>query len=475
MKITGIDLFCGAGGVTTGIESAIGFDGNKAAEVSACVNHDEMAIESHRSNHLHAIHYVEDIRELDEKLLPHKKLFQGNVSFLWASLECTNFSNAKGGLPRDADSRTLAWELYRYIEELSPDYVMVENVMEFMAWGELDEKGKPIEKLKGTDYVDWRDKIKSYGYSYEWRKLNAADYGAYTSRRRYFGMFAKKHLPIVWPEPTHDKNGVGGLPKWRAVREVLNLDQRGQSIFTRKKPLVENTLKRIYDGLEKFVAGGKSNLEKDAPAFFQVYYGNGWAHSLDEPAPTLTTKDRLSLIQPQLMDYQCSKSKPRPLILNYNSSTSPMKSSDEPSPTITTSRTPGVVTPVFLMNPQFSSKGSSLSDPCFTLIAKMDKRPPYLIETEEGVGIEVYEDDSPMTVKIKHFMACYGIADIKMRLLTIPELLRIQGFPEDYKLRGTQAQQKKFIGNSVVPIIPQKWFESIYSAINSQVALGISA
>ena len=101
------------------------------------------------------------------------------------------------------------------------------------------------------------------------------------------------------------------------------------------------------------------------------------------------------------------------------------------------------------MNPQFASAGGSVDKPCFTLIARMDKMPPYLITTEEGIGIEVYDTDSPMTVKIKEFMAMYCIVDIKMRMLNIGELKRIQGFPSDYVLIGTQAEQKKYIGNAV--------------------------
>lgn len=104
----------------------------------------------------------------------------------------------------------------------------------------------------------------------------------------------------------------------------------------------------------------------------------------------------------------------------------------------------------YLMNPQFNSAGSSVDKPCFTLIARMDKMPPYLVATETGqISIEIYGTDSPMTRKIKEFMALYGIMDVKMRMLRIPELKRIMGFPEDYVLVGTQADQKKFIGNAV--------------------------
>jgi DNA (cytosine-5)-methyltransferase 1 len=102
------------------------------------------------------------------------------------------------------------------------------------------------------------------------------------------------------------------------------------------------------------------------------------------------------------------------------------------------------------MNPQYQSEGSDINNPCFTLIARMDKKPPHLVSTVEGsVVILIYESDSPMTKKIKEFMAIYGIADILMRMLLIRELKSIMGFPKGYKLIGTQTDQKKFIGNAV--------------------------
>ena len=118
------------------------------------------------------------------------------------------------------------------------------------------------------------------------------------------------------------------------------------------------------------------------------------------------------------------------------------------------------------MNPQFNSPGSSIDDPCFTLIARMDKRPPCLIVTESGeMAIEIYETDSPMMIKIKQFMAMYGIVDIKMRMLVVDELKLIMGFPEDYVLIGTQAEQKKFIGNAVEVTIARKWCEALCAGL----------
>lgn len=532
IEIFVIDLFCGAGGLSEGVEEAR-LNGRKCAKVVCCVNHDKNAILSHDANIPDALHFIEDIRTLELSPINAivariRQLYPDAMIMLHASLECTNFSKAKGGQPRDADSRTLAEHLFRYIDVIDPDYIQIENVEEFMSWGDMDENGKPISMDKGRLYQKWVRNVKKYGYNFEHRILNAADYGAYTTRKRFFGIFAKKGLPIVFPEPTHCKGGrndmFSKMEKWKPVKEVLDFSDEGSTIF-REKPLSEKTLERIYAGLIKFVAGGKDSFLsryntvrpqdtcksvdepcgvlttenrfakvqvsflskqfsghpesknvsveepagaitcKDHHAFVSAYYGNGHNHSVELPAPTVTTRDRLALIESRFLDMQYGNGSPASLEspagtlttnpkLNLvscqpwimNTAFSNIGSSiEEPSQTITANRKWH-----YLMNPQFNSAGGSVDNPCFTLIARMDKMPPYLVATESGqVAIEIYETESPMTRKIKEFMALYGIVDIKMRMLRIPELKRIMGFPEDYVLVGTQADQKKFIGNAV--------------------------
>ena len=528
IRLLYIDLFCGAGGTSTGVEKA-SYKGRKCAKVIACVNHDANAIASHAANHPEAQHYTEDMRTLDLRPLEEhtaemRRMYPMAKVVLWASLECTNFSRAKGGLPRDADSRTLAEHLFRYIEVLAPDYIQIENVEEFMSWGDLDENGKPISRDKGRLYTNWVDNVKAYGYKFDHRILNAADYGAYTSRKRFFGIFAKPYLPIVWPKSTHSKTGggdlFGSLEKWKPVKDVLDFDDEGESIFNRKKPLSPKTLERIYAGLIKFVAGGKDaflvkynsmnqggkyqapgidqpcpvvstqnrlgiaqvsflskqygghpsskNSSIEAPAgtitcidhhaFISAYYGNGNNHSVNMPSPTLTTKDRLSVVRPQF-------------IANSYSGGGQLSDLDKPCPAIMTNPKQSVIAcKWYLMNPQFSNAGGSVEKPCFTLIAKMDKKPPYLIATECGqLAIEIYETDSGPMRKIKEFMALYGIVDIKMRMLKIIELKRIMGFPENYTLIGTQADQKKFIGNAVEVNIARVLCEALVEEITTDL------
>lgn len=610
IRLLYIDLFCGAGGTSTGVESAM-TDGNKCAKVIVCVNHDANAIASHAANHPDALHCTEDIRTLELEplilyVLRMKTKYPNALLVLWLSLECTNFSKAKGGQSRDADSRTLAEHTFRYIEAFDPDYIQIENVKEFMSWGKVDENGKPVTMDKGLSYLRWVKNVKKYGYDFDHRILNAADFGAFTSRERFFGQFAKDDLPITWPEPTHSKHSSGGLfapqEKWKAVKEVLDLNDEGESIFNRKTPLVEKTLERIYAGLLKFVAGGKDkwllkynsvngktgvhippsidepapviscqgrmglvsaqflskhysghpdskNISIDGPAdtlttkdhhslvsagFLSAYYGNGDNVSdIDSPAPTVTTKDRLALVSSQFLssyhykdqakdinnpcptlvtkdklaltttkfiDQQFGQSKPASIenpvgaltanpkynlvscdkfIMNQYSGGGESSDIEKPCPAILATPKQNLISckpwlmdtafnnigssieapaPVitanrkwhYLMNPQFNSPGGDVEKPCFTLIARMDKMPPYLVTNDSGEGVIIlYETDSPMTKKIKEFMAIYGIIDIKMRMLRIPELKKIMGFPDNYTLIGTQAEQKKYIGNAV--------------------------
>lgn len=550
-----VDLFCGAGGVSSGVIRAK-ISGCRVAKVLYCVNHDENAIKSHKANHKRIKHSVEDIRTMDLKDLiktvKHWRAIYPNAKVvLWASLECTHFSKARGGLARDADSRTLAYSLFRYIEAIDPDYIQIENVIEFMSWGPMRIRGKkqyanytelswiqnkktkewsygwqPISKLKGDDYVKWKEMVQSYGYDFQHRVINCADLGAYTSRKRYFGQFAKPGLPMVFPVQTHYKKPKPGQKKWKAVRRVLDLHDHGVSIFERKTQLVDATFERVYAGLIKYVAKGEENFisktfsgrpmgkvnsTKDPCAtvtcfggpnivtpekvdnFLTLYYSNGGeTGSTGEPCPTLPTKDRISIATPVWIDEGYTKFShkavsspcgaitvnagkmnivtPEPIILDmaYNNAAS---SVNDPLKTITADRRW-----FHIMNPQYKNKPRSVEDPCPTIIAQQGKAPLHLMVTEEGeMMIQVFDTDTPIMIKIKEFMAAYGIRDIKMRMLNIRELKLITGFRANYILCGTQSDQKKFIGNAVPVIVAKSWAEEIAAALREQRELLIAA
>ena len=299
-----IDLFCGAGGVSTGFVMAKGI-----AIVIACVNHDHTAILSHKVNHPNTVHFEEDIRvlalePLKALLKKWKAKFPKAKTVLWGSLECQGHSKAAGNRAKNADSRTLDDVFYeRYVKELGTDYVMIENVVEFELHGPtrikvkevtVNEYGNEVWELllirdrhknwifgheiiperRGEFFKIFNDNIKSEGYEMEWGRMNAADYGAFTSRERLFGIFKRPGLPNAWPKKTHSKTGKDGLLKWNAVREKLDLKDEGYSIFHRsyntsipKRHRVEigdNSMDRYYEGMIKHVAGGR---EACAPLF----------------------------------------------------------------------------------------------------------------------------------------------------------------------------------------------------------------
>eukprot|EP01037_Dinobryon_pediforme_P011467 gene11467-11560_t len=531
-----------AGGTTTGFAMAKREE-NAIAKVIACVNHDWKAIKSHWQNHPEVEHYTEDIRTLDLKPLVEL---------------------------------TLAEHLDRYILALDPDYVQIENVVEFMSWGPLDDNGKPVSRKSGSDWMRWRNHIDSFGYRNEWKELNSADFGAYTSRNRLFGCFAKTGLPIVWPQATHGKKPATGnmfaanVHKWKAVKDVLDFADEGESIFSRKKELVDASLERIEAGIIKFVGDGND-------AFILKYNsrdknGNYNPPGVDEPCPTVAVQNRLGMcfLAKYYSDKPAGKVIPvtgpagtiktsdgqslitcNPFIMNTNfknigsSVEEPSKtllasrhhsylvrhefivqrnsgnpkgrivSIDDPARTLTgtaqdlvkpcfltkyhgncenilsvnstastlsTKDRLALVQPIwldktytgykniasidgpagtlmpcdkhrliscegFILNPSHGGHCSSLNNPGVTIVARQDKAPLYFIQFkfDVNVTIPVYNTDSPVMVRIKNLMAYYGISDIKMRMLKVLELLKIQGFPSDYQLYGNQSDQKKFI------------------------------
>jgi DNA (cytosine-5)-methyltransferase 1 len=447
-----IDLFCGAGGVTTGsVRARLGK--YQPVKVIACVNHDELAIESHRRNHSNTIHFNEDIRtlcldQLVELVNYYRRKHPEAILLLWASLECTNYSKAKGGEPRDPDSRSLPNEMFRYIDALQPDYFYYENVEEFRAWGPLDENGRPLNMKKGREYLKWCKTIKNCGYHYEYRVLNSADYGAHTKRKRLFGIFAKADRPISWPAATHSEtpkqNMFGMLQPWKPVWELLNFEDEGKSLFTRSKPLVENTLKRIYAGLQKYVLNSDSLIMK--------YYGNGDnMESINDPAATITTKDRLCLVQTAWLDKAYTG--------KHNH-----QSIDSPAGAITTVPKMNLVSVKIPFLMKYFSGGNHLKnvDSPADTITCIDHH--CLVQGKLGEDYSYLQDkdsDTPTMTKIKAFCRKHGIVDICTRMLRVPELKRIQGFGDDYYLAGTKTDQKKFIGNSVPPPVVRALLEAL--------------
>lgn len=476
-----IDLFCGAGGVTTGVSQVPG------VQVVACVNHDATAIASHAANHPAALHYTEDIRTLDispiaARVAMLRLRYPDAKVVLWASCECTNFSRAKGGKTRDPDSRSLAEHLFRYIQALQPDYIQIENVTEFLEWGPmLKQAGKliPDKTRKGESFNSWFTHVVNMGYFGDWHIFNAADFGAYTSRKRLFVQFGRYGLPMAWPAPTHSR------ANWKPCRDVLDLDDFGQSIFTRKKPLCDATLRRLTEGIRKFAR----------PQFiFRYMSGPGHVHPLEAPCVTVCTQKNLYLAAGKFMDNYygqgyatsihapvgtlCTKQQKYPVtavfMASYYSGGGQLSGTEAPCPTLTTVPKPRVVTASFIramMRPGTKGLVYPLNKPMKTLLT----RDYFYLDTCRYTGCPNYNQDAPRDTEamltLKQAMRERGIADICMRPLSVRECLRVMGFPEDYKLCGTQTQQRKFIGNAVEVHMAYEMALALHNALKDQYSL----
>ena len=472
MKELIIDAFAGGGGASVGIEMSLG------RPVDIDINHDEQAIRMHKTNHPQTLHLTEDIFKVDLEKYVHGQ----HVALIWASPDCTSHSKAKGGQPRKQGLRILPWAVYKHARKILPDVIIMENVEEIQQWGPLDENGKPIPERKGEEYQKFISSMKSLGYDFDSRELVAADYGSPTTRKRWYAIFRRDGKPIVWPEPTHSKTGTDGKKKWVPVSSVLNFSDLGNSIFGRKKPLAENTMRRTARGLEKFV------FNNPEPFIIQVNHSgdNFRGQNIHEPMPTITQKHGFGVVTPLLIQYHSETTKTG---VRGQAVTGPLQ-------TIDTSNRYGLVV-AFLEKFYKSGTGQSLAEPIHTIttspghfgqvsVLAVDWKELQAAGIDEetaqkatwvsqfimeyyGCGIGQSLNDPLHTVVTKDRFAMitvlgneYAILDIFLRMLTPEELKLAQGFPPDYIIdrdynwqKYPVCEQVKRIGNSVVPIMAE--------------------
>ena len=296
MIIKAVDLFCGAGGTSSGLYHAcelMGFGIDLLA-----VNHWHIAIETHKTNHPDARYICATLENVD----PKKEIKSGHLDILVASPECTHHSIARGGKPVNDQLRASAWHILRWVELLRIDNILIENVREFSDWGPTDKNGKPMKRRKGETYQAFLTALRSLNYTVEDNVLNAADYGDPTSRNRLFVMARRGNKKIVWPSPSHTDNETAALfdsmKPYRTAREIIDWGLPGESIFKRKKALAPATMARIAAGLRKY--GGKN-----AEPFLVMMYGSNDARSVDRPMPTITAGgNHIGLCEPFISHYQ---------------------------------------------------------------------------------------------------------------------------------------------------------------------------
>jgi DNA (cytosine-5)-methyltransferase 1 len=280
-----IDNFAGGGGASTGIEAALG------QPVDIAIDHDRESVMMHWANHPDTLHYCEDIWTVD----PVKVCAGRPVGLAWFSPDCTHFSKAKGGTPVKKSIRGLAWVVLRWAGTVRPRVIMLENVEEFKTWGPV-RKGKPVKRFRGATFTKWKHQLEALGYRVEHRELVAADYGAPTSRKRLFLIARCDGEPIIWPEPTHGPNG---KQPWRTAAECIDWSIPCPSIFERKKPLAENTLRRIARGIQKYVIDAKEPfiIRTSTKSWDKALSGMS---SVEEPLRTILAKNGTCLVVPSL-------------------------------------------------------------------------------------------------------------------------------------------------------------------------------
>lgn len=554
-----VDNFAGGGGASLGLERALG----RAVDIA--INHDAASVEMHRANHPRTLHLCEDVWQVD----PMEVTAGRPVELAWFSPDCKHFSRAKGGKPVEKKIRGLAWVAIRWAKRVRPRLIMLENVREFQDWGPLTAELRPDPDRKGTTFRRFVGTLKNMGYAVEWKTLNAADYGAPTNRRRLFLVARCDGEPIVWPESTHGP----GHRRYRTAAECIDWSIPCPSIFDRKRPLAEKTLRRIAMGLRRYVlesprpfivkinhggeefrgqpldqplstvthhhghavvvphlVAGYGEREGQPPrtssveaplgaavgtskhavvaAFLKQAYGGMVGKPLTDPVPVVTAKDHNWLAAASLIrtGQQSSPggvqsaeaplttivskaehciaaahlvkwrgdskgndlSDPLPTVTSGAGSKRPAGAAhamgiaatyltqfrgsnqgnggsvEQPTPTQTAENRPGLVTAFLAKYYGNDDHGQAIDGPMHTVTAK---------DRLGLVTVELRDGQRGVVVKVEGLD--YIIADIGLRMLTPRELARAQGFPDDYILTGSKANQVARIGNSVPPIMSE--------------------
>ncbi|ECC5191874.1 DNA cytosine methyltransferase [Salmonella enterica] len=506
-----VDNFAGGGGASTGIEMAIG------RSVDIAINHDPNAIAMHTTNHPDTLHYSESVFTVKPKIVTAGR----PVALAWYSPDCRHFSKAKGGRPVEKSIRGLAWIELRWGLEVRPRVMMLENVGEFRTWGPLlagemrpdpERTGETFEAFIGMlttgiqadhpalaecceflnislDSEDAARLVKGLGYTVEYRELRACDYGAPTIRKRFFMVARCDGQPVVWPEPTHadpksEAVKSGRLKPWRTAAECIDWSIPAPSIFARKKPLAENTLKRIARGIQRFVIDseqpyivpfivkcnhtsskseydcfrGQGLLEPFAitTAFLAKHYGGNYTGpgvGLDEPAHSVTTVDHHAAVAAHLV---------------VNNTGHAGGAADSPAHTVTTGNHHAVVASHLVKLRGTCRDGQRTDEPVPTITAGG----LHVGEVQTTLAVDEYDEQRAQLVLAFLRKYCgedctglvtiggvvYRIVDIGMRMLQPRELYRAQGFPDWYVIehdfRGVKYAKDKQVarcGNAVPP------------------------
>lgn len=432
-----VDLFAGGGGASLGIQWATG------SAPDLAVNHDHHAIQMHAANHPETHHEEASIWEVR----PREACAGREVDLLWLSPDCRHFSRAKGGAKVSPRVRTLARVAIPWARQVRPKMICLENVAEFLTWGPLVDE-KPDPRRAGQYFRKWVRDLEREGYAVDWRILNAADFGAPTSRKRLYLVARADGEAPRWPEPTHGK---GRIP-YRTAAECIDWTIPVPSIFDRTKPLAEATQRRIAAGLVRFVLQGK-------PFILNLTHG-GRVEDINEPLRTVTAAHR------------GKKALVAPWVSKFYGTASARQRIEDPLSTVTGQGGHHALCSAWIAKHYGGVVGHQLELP-LGAVTSVDHHSICTAdagqETPERLvaWIERYYSNGghssdlqlplPTITTVDRMSLVVArlrelrIVDIGMRMLQPRELARAQGFPDSYLLPGTKTQQVHRIGNSVVP------------------------
>lgn len=493
------DLFCGAGGATTGVLLASQRRGITIRD-GVAINHWPLAVETHSANHPNIRHLCEAIDKVD----PCEAVPGGRLDLLWASPECTHFSRARGGRPKQNQSRSGASHILTWLDKLYVKNVIIENVPDFVTWGPLGANGHIIKSKIGQSFHAFIASLRARNYNVDWRILNAADFGDATTRERLFIIARRRPLRIVWPEPTHTRGNAidlfRSIQNWKPVEDCIDQEDIGQNLFDKRLkkfvidgnevwlPLAPNTLKRIESGLEEY--GGLS--------FVLGQQTCSKPRRTTEPCPTVATGGAISLITPFLVQtdqtggngsYTRSTKAPMGSIVTKqncalvncfltaakdrgsfviniahggNGKTELHRTSGlgEPVGTLTTKGQYGLTSFVLQLNgtSERHLKGTahSIKEPLRAQTGSGHHAlcSSFLIQYYSRSGAISVKEPCPTLSTRDRFLLVNAAANEKyelqifFRLLKPKELAAVHSFPRDYKFAGNKTQQVKQIANS---------------------------
>jgi DNA (cytosine-5)-methyltransferase 1 len=529
LDITCTDMFCGAGGSTTGATLA-------GATVKLAINHWARAVETHNRNYPNTLHALTDLHTASPKRFPR-------TTILIASPECTSHSLAKGisRYPQPGQRGTL-WEagkldeyginwqeeayLNAMMEERSRctmwtpldwaeyhDYqaIILENVVDahlwrpfqawLQAWKSLDYEfelvylnsmhAHPTPQSRDRMYfVAWKKgnrkpnlKITPQAYCQKCEKdVNAVQCWKNPDRR--YGKYKQQYIyacPTCAAEVT---------PYYYAAINAIDWSLPAPRIGDRTKPLREKTMQRIEYGLKKFAG---------EPFTVEINKTSDRIRSLHgEPFPTQTGVNGLAMVTPFITElHGFSKARPvteplatvcaggqhhglvvPPFLLNLNHPNVRATSvTEQPFPTQTAYDDNALVVPPFIMDHLGEYRPRPITGPFSTICASGNHQslvtpPAWLMSYYNNGQLVPVSQTVPTVTTLDRCALVTGtdtgpiaVEDCGFRMLVPDEIKAAMAFPADYIITGTRREQVKQLGNAVTPPAMRLLMERIIASL----------